>query len=167
MQLDIFIPGTPKPAGSKRAFLIRHKDGSPVMKNGRAIINTVDTSGKKGKDWRGDIQAAVLKATEMAPLRTESLTVWMIFYMPRPKSHFRTGKYAGILKDSAPLFYNHLQAPDALKLGRAAEDALSGVLWVDDKQVRGWYEKRWSDDGRIGLNLKVQSTSELIAEKQP
>ena len=55
------------------------------------------------------------------------------FYLPRPNSHFRTGKNAKRIKDNAPLY--HVVKPDATKLIRAAEDALTGVVWRNNAQV--------------------------------
>ena len=159
MILSLFIPGIPKPAGSKRPFLIRNKTGAPVFKNGRPLIVVTDTSGKAGKDWRADVRAAVQTARAGAPLESGSLTVHMTFYMPRPKSHYGTGKNASVLKDSAPKFYEHLQDPDALKLARAVEDALTGVLWVDDNQLRGAQQKLWSREGKTGMLLTVEKTT--------
>jgi len=162
MILNIFIPGIPRPAGSKRAIPIyRGKKGQARTFTGHSVV--VDTSGQKGKDWRADVRAMVQKERAGAPLETGSLTVFMTFYLPRPKSHFGTGKNATVLKEKAPDFYEHLYTPDALKLGRAVEDSLTGVLWKDDCQVRGWYAKEWTEN-HPGLNLVVFRTSRnLIA----
>jgi crossover junction endodeoxyribonuclease RusA len=55
------------------------------------------------------------------------------FRMPRPKSHFRTGKHAGEIRSDAPLL--HITKPDTTKLVRAAEDGATGILWADDSQI--------------------------------
>ena len=53
--------------------------------------------------------------------------------MPRLKGHYGTGKNAGTLKPSAPLF--HTSKPDLDKLVRCIKDALTGIAWKDDAQV--------------------------------
>lgn len=55
------------------------------------------------------------------------------FYFARPKSHSGTGRNAGKLKPSAPAL--HTTKPDVSKLTRAVEDALSGIVYLDDSQV--------------------------------
>jgi len=55
------------------------------------------------------------------------------FYLPRPKSHYGTGKNKGALKESAPWY--HIATPDIDKLVRCVLDALTGVAWKDDSQV--------------------------------
>lgn len=119
MTYTFFVPGTPKPGGSKRAFIIK----------GRAILT--DASGKAGKDWRGDVKVFARGRIDK-PL-AGALTLKVDFHMPRPKSHYRTGKHAGVLRDDAPVW--HTSKPDATKLLRSLEDALTGIAWADDSQI--------------------------------
>ena len=122
-----------------------------------------DASGKAGKDWRADVRGVAQDAWAGKPLETKSLTVSMVFYMPRPKSHYGTGKNIDLTKDSSPLFYEHLQTPDALKLGRSVEDALTKVIWKDDCILRGWYEKVWTNrTTKPGMKLTVWRTEALV-----
>ena len=54
--------------------------------------------------------------------------------LPRPKSHFGTGKKASMLKDSAPT--RHAAKPDVDNLAKAAMDALTTLgFWADDDQI--------------------------------
>jgi Holliday junction resolvase RusA-like endonuclease len=55
------------------------------------------------------------------------------FTLRRPKGHFGTGRNARKLKPSAACW--PVVKPDATKLLRAIEDALTGVVWTDDAQV--------------------------------
>ena len=56
----------------------------------------------------------------------------MVFRLLRPKGHYR-GEIVRELRVSAPVY--HIIRPDALKLGRAVEDALSGIVYQDDAQI--------------------------------
>ena len=55
--------------------------------------------------------------------------------MPRPKSHYRQGKYAGILKDNIPKHYT--KCSDIDNLAKFILDTLQGDdgFFIDDKQV--------------------------------
>lgn len=64
------------------------------------------------------------------------LTVHATFTFPRPKAHYRTGKNASLLRDDAPEY--HTSAPDLDKLQRALGDAMTGVVYRDDKQIAQW-----------------------------
>jgi Holliday junction resolvase RusA-like endonuclease len=58
------------------------------------------------------------------------LHVVCAFIFPRPKGHYRTGKNAHLLKDSAPYF--HTGTPDVDNLTKFVGDALNGIFWKDD-----------------------------------
>jgi Holliday junction resolvase RusA-like endonuclease len=62
------------------------------------------------------------------------ISLHLVFYFVRPRTHFKTGKKTwNVLREDAPLFYT--SAPDVDKLARAVLDALSGILFIDDRQV--------------------------------
>lgn len=119
--ITFFVPGTPAPGGSKRAFINR--------RTGRAIV-TDDC--KRNKPWRERVAWTAREHYDGAPI-SEPLSVMWTFVMPRPKSHYRTGKHAGELRSDAPTY--HTKKPDATKLVRAAEDALTGIIWTDDSVI--------------------------------
>ena len=128
--INFFVSGVPKPAGSKNAFAIR-RSGVPT---GQVVVT--DSSGKSGKQWRNAVAAAAREAARehrLAEPLTDPVSSSFLFVMPRAASHYRTGKCAHVLRDDAPT--EHVKAPDAIKLTRSAEDALKGILWVDDAQV--------------------------------
>ena len=62
-----------------------------------------------------------------------AIKIDVLFYMPRPKSHYRTGKFSGILKDTAPMW--HTGRPDLDNLVKFISDALNGVFYKDDSQI--------------------------------
>ena len=121
--IAFFVAGLPRPAGSKRAF--------PIKKNGVFTGKTaVADSNPKAKDWKCDVAHAAAKAMEGKALLTGPVKVEFTFCMPRPKYQFRKD---GSLKYGAP--YWHTVKPDALKLARGVEDALTGIVWNDDSQI--------------------------------
>jgi len=73
-----------------------------------------------------------------------AIGVFMVFRLPRPKSHYGTGKNAGKLKDSAPQY--HTQRPNIDNLEKFVADYMTGVAWVDDCQiVKCVTQKEWTD----------------------
>lgn len=121
MTLDFTVPGIPAPGGSKR-FVGFGK------KTGRAIL--IDAAGQKNKDWRNAVAWAGKEAIGLQPLMSGPLRVDFTFLMPRPKGHLNS---KGEVKPSAPAY--PITKPDALKLARSTEDALTGVVWGDDSQT--------------------------------
>ena len=61
------------------------------------------------------------------------IKIQFVVTLPRPKSHFRTGKYEGIMKDTAP--FHHIKRPDLDNLEKLFLDAANGVVYKDDSQV--------------------------------
>lgn len=129
-ELSFKVRGIPAPQGSKNAYVNKH--------TGR--VNLVESAGDRLKAWRTSVHAAAILAATTArkkydwkrPKGAVQVNVW--FLMPRPKSHYRTGKYADLLKDNAPLA--HTFKPDTDKLLRSTMDALvtSGVI-KDDSTI--------------------------------
>jgi Holliday junction resolvase RusA-like endonuclease len=124
VKISFFVPGIPAPGGSKR--FVGHS-----KKTGRAIL--IDAAGERNKNWRsivGIVGSAKMRAELLAMQFNGPLRVRFDFVMPRPKAHFNS---KGDLKPSAPLY--HTTKPDALKLARSTEDALTGIVWNDDAQT--------------------------------
>lgn len=91
-------------------------------------------------------QLKILFSERPHPEFAEGKVFGSVFYVfPRPKNHFRTGKYSGELKEEYKNIA-HTSRPDVLKLQRTFEDALSGIIWKDDSQVSyGNLEKFYHD----------------------
>ena len=99
---------------------------------------------RRAHPWKHDVRAACKAALlrsgarGLHPLGT-ALAVEMVFRFPRPKSHYRTGRFAGELKPNAPTF--HTAKPDADNCAKAVLDALGrfdqcpNLLWCDDAQI--------------------------------
>ncbi len=137
-RLNFFVPGIPRPQGSKRAL-------------GRGVM--VESS-KYVADWRQDVkQAAWTYRLEHAPL-DEPLGVRLDFYLPRPKAHLDADgntrpKYAA----SRPT-----GRPDVDKLVRAVLDGISSAgLWRDDSIVVDLRAHKWYADDVIGVEVLIYS----------
>jgi Holliday junction resolvase RusA-like endonuclease len=115
-----FVPGQPRPGGSKRAFY------NPVLK--RSMI-TEDC--KKTKDWRTSVG---FKAAELIKVPFDTaVQVEFVFCLQRPKGHYGSGRNSGRVRGSAPRW--PAVKPDVTKLIRSTEDALTKIAWRDDSQV--------------------------------
>lgn len=120
MTLTITVPGIPAPQGSKKAY----------VRGGRAIMVEANP---RTKSWRSTVTAYALTTKPSAPL-LGPVNLAAEFVMPRPQSHFRTGRHAGQLRDDAP--GSCAKKPDLSKLIRAVEDSLTDAgWWRDDAQV--------------------------------
>lgn len=153
--LSFFVSGIPQTAGSKRAFPISRKgDNGQRVFTGRHII--VDAN-PKAKDWKAQVahegELAMNLPADRQGLLDGALEVRFTFQMPRPQNHWSNSKkYGDRLKANAPI--RPITRPDCLKMARAAEDALTGVIWHDDSQiVIERLEKRYSD--KPGLLVEV------------
>lgn len=143
-QIDFFVPGLPRPGGSKRAF-INPKTKRPIV--------TEDNS--RSKDWRASV-AQVASAAMERPLEG-ALAITFVFCMPRPRGHY--GK-RGLLP-SAPA--HPTTRPDVLKLARSTEDALTGIAYRDDAQiVHETLIKAYGDP--IGCRVAIRALSEFRAQ---
>lgn len=147
---DVF--GTPAPQGSKKAFPGKRKDGTYTGK-----FSLVESAGDRLKEWRAEVQAAAMVAkvhAEWAPA-SGPVMVEIVFYLPRPKAHYGSGRNAGVLKDSAPAVPT--TRPDSDKLARAVLDALTmAAVYVDDSQVVELRAgKRFADSRAPGASITV------------
>lgn len=128
--IRFFAAGKPEPQGSKKAFVMKI-EGRPgtSAKDYRAII--VDDN-PEGKKWKKIVATTARMVHTGAPI-TGPLQIDITFTVERPQGHFGTGKNAGNVKGSAPEFPE--VRPDVLKLARAVEDSLTGLIYEDDAQI--------------------------------
>jgi Holliday junction resolvase RusA-like endonuclease len=117
--VSFIVLGPPAPAGSKQAF----------VRGGKAIVT--DAS-KRSRPWKSRVSAAAQDAMNGAEPFDGPVLLRLTFTVKRPLSHFKsTGELgaAGIRKPWPT------SRPDALKLARAVEDALTGIVYRDDAQI--------------------------------
>lgn len=143
--LSFFIAGNPKPAGSKRGFYI------PSLK--RVVITDANPN---SRDWKTDVKHEAQR-NYSGELLEFPINLRLTFTQLRPKSHYRTGANAHLLRDSAPK--RPTSKPDVLKLARGVEDALTGIVWKDDAQIVDEYlSKRFGT--QPGCHVEIQEAGE-------
>lgn len=138
------VVGIPQPAGSKRAFSIK-KGGVHIGKV------AVTDSNPKSREWKTLVQVIAARYMRDKGLEMSDcpITLDLRFYYTRPKGHYNS---KGLLTPSAPR--RHTIKPDATKLLRGTEDALTGVVYRDDSQVcRLIVTKEYSD--KPGVDIRV------------
>lgn len=112
------VYGRPQQRGSKRAM---------PLKNGKTIM--VDDN-KKSRSWMDTVAAEAAAAWNGRDLLQGPVAISVAFEFKRPKSHMRSN---GEIKPAAPELFT--SSPDLDKLLRALGDAMTGVVYADDRQV--------------------------------
>jgi len=136
--VTLTVYGLPAPQGSKRSY-------GP----GRMV-----ESSKNVKPWREAVKFAALDLLKHAdgwvPL-DGPLSLAVVFTFTRPRGHYRTGRNAHLLRDSAPA--RPIGYPDLSKLVRSTEDALTDAgIWADDSRVVEMNAaKRYANEGPDAL----------------
>ena len=127
------VPGVCQPAGSKRFV---------GVKGGRGIV--LDAN-KNAAGWKERVALAAAEAKQKAGYREPwagPLHLIVHVQRARPRGHF-TSK--GAVRATAPAF--PVTKPDLTKLIRGIEDALTGIIWIDDSQVVSQTAiKYWHDE---------------------
>jgi len=124
MNVSFFVHGNPQTAGSRSFY--------GFTKSGKAIMAPAN---KQQKSWQELVRIEAQLALPLAwkfPI-AGPVTLATLWVLPRPKNHYRTGKYCGTLRKDAPSIC--AVKPDEDKLQRALRDALTKIVWQDDAQV--------------------------------
>lgn len=130
--LRFFVAGKPQTAGSKTAVPMGARLG--VIEAGSK------ESRARKRSWRGDLRDAALGALDdrerLSGARefTGPLALTVVIVRRRPSAQMGSGRNAGVVKAWA-LDVLPVERPDTLKIVRAAEDALTGVVWPDDSRL--------------------------------
>jgi Holliday junction resolvase RusA-like endonuclease len=154
------VVGQPKGAGSKDPHMHVSADGPKMWVS--------DNAGPAGKEWRAAIAYVASRAMDgraLFDLETP-LYVELTVLRGRGGGHFGQGRNAGKLLPSAPL-YPHTK-PDAVKLARALEDALTGVVWQDDSRNAVVHvEKVYAEPGEpTGAHVRIWTLPSTLGRAQ-
>ena len=127
--------------------------GQPRPRARRAGKRIIMYDPKTAHKWRETV--AMVAGAAIKRQLEGPLDVSLVFFFPRPKSHYGTGKNSDVLKASAPTY--HTQKPDIDNVCKSTLDAMNDVVYGDDKQVvKLLAEKRWAHQpGQAGLALRV------------
>jgi len=137
--LTFTVYGHAAPAGSKRALPFGGRAG------GRPII--VDDS-KRSRPWKQEIAGVARETMDGRELYDEPLALVLVFYVPRPRSHYG----ARGLRPTAPEY--PAKRPDLLKLARGVEDALSSIVYRDDALIVDEHlSKRYGEPERLEVTV--------------
>lgn len=130
------VVGRPAPQGSKNYMgKGRFKEQSPHV-----------------AAWRNDVRNAALQHFGEALIDGPIFT-HIAFLFRRPKNHYVSGNPGKPLKADAPFW--HINSPDRDKLERATNDALTGAIWIDDKQVAGTLSQKFYVEDQEGAIIRV------------
>lgn len=135
--IEFYVPGKPVPQGGMTAFARGNK------------VRVVNKSSDQLKNWRALV---TLTAAQHFPKPLAGpVCVVVVFSLPRPKSHYGTGRNADVLKASAPS--HPTTKPDLDKLVRACLDALSTVAFEDDSQVVSVIARKRYGEASTGISI--------------
>jgi Holliday junction resolvase RusA-like endonuclease len=117
--VSFVVTGIPQPKGSAKAFVPK-KWADDAYRRGVAPRAVVTHDNPRTKGWQ---QLVADQAQKVAGVIFDGPTVLTVtFYLPRPQ----------YLRDRIE---PHVTPPDLDKLVRCVTDALTGILYHDDKQV--------------------------------
>ena len=135
----------PQPGGSKTGFAYK------VKATGKHRVSIVDAN-KNAKPWKEVVRSVAREYWGDKPPRTDALRVDFTYVLRRPKSHYGTGRNAGKLKPSAPIYPT--VKPDVLKLTRSTEDALTKLVYLDDSIIVDEnLRKRYGDEYQTTIDV--------------
>ena len=103
-----------------------------VMSKGGRMFAHVYEPGRKdspARQWKSNVKAAAVNEQMKGkfPIWDGPIMMSAIFYLPRPAAYCRN-------KDPDGAIY-HITKPDTDNLIKGVKDALSGILYHDDKQI--------------------------------
>lgn len=163
-------PGTPSPEVCRgrndgqactAMILVTKFDvvGLPAPQGSKAYLGKgrFRESSKHLPAWRNDVREAAGKAFGEALINGPVFT-YIEFRFPRPKNHYVNNDPSRDLKSTAPRWHFSYNGPDLDKLQRGTNDALTGVIWVDDGQVAGGVSTKVY--GGSGATIAVYSLTE-------
>ena len=146
MIVEFEVYGNPVTQGSKRAFVPRRSDGSIVTRpDGSPVVRVQDDAKARLLPWRQEVGQVARLAMGGAPPHDGPVTLEILFVLAEPQK---------LPKRVAC----HIKVPDLDKLVRAIKDALTGVVYLDDKQV---------DRTRVGKEYGQAPGVQIMARTRP
>lgn len=137
--IEFFVPGSPAPQGSKKAFRNQHTGRIQMTESSKAL-----------GPWRERVALASHLAMGGGALLDVAVVVNLEFVLPRPKSAPRRSTPPATKRNG-----------DIDKLARSVLDAITGVVVVDDAQVVTLHAaKRIAEIGETaGARIRVEAVA--------
>lgn len=149
------VAGVAQPRGSKTVG---------TTKDGRVFIRDDNPESKRWMETVGKAAKAAMWQASKQPTGNPVL-LQVTIYRVRPAGHFGTGKNATTVKPGAPAY--PATKPDTTKLIRGIEDAMNGVVWLDDSQVvEQRTKKRWGAVPRVEIAVYEMPATVAELERQ-
>jgi Holliday junction resolvase RusA-like endonuclease len=144
-KISFRVPGAAQSRGSKRGFAFRRANG----KLGVAMAD----SNKKSGEWMDRVSTFAHNAYDSLELIDGPVTLNVLCVFHRPLAHYSGKKNPKVVKASAPA--HKISAPDCSKLLRGIEDALTGVIYKDDRQIVSTQcAKCWGDSDYVEITIE-------------
>lgn len=151
MTLAFTVYGAALPKGNHTALLLKGMKHPIITESNRNV-----------KGWQQLVAAEASHALNRIPAAERRLLEFgvrltLAFYLPRPKKHAKRG-----------VFVPHTNKPDLDRLMRAVLDALTQVLYHDDKQVTeaivGKYFADVDDAPHVNIRVEPAPGQPLVAQ---
>jgi Holliday junction resolvase RusA-like endonuclease len=144
------VVGHPEPAGSKRTV-----PNSPDWRRRPGVTWKVLDANPNADSWKKVVAATARGAMLKHRIAVIEGPVWisMVFLVHRPKVHFRADGVTLSAEGARHLYPT--KKPDALKLARAVEDALTGIVYVDDAVIVSESLRKQFTVGPEGVQIVV------------
>lgn len=145
--IEFTVYGKPATAGSKRAIPYQKK----ADKGGGLGVRVIHDN-KRFKSFAAEIKEAAIDAAQGIAFFDGPVHLMVRIHRVRPKNHFGSGRNSGEYSANATAYPT--TKPDALKVVRAIEDALTGIIWRDDSQVVAHdLAKVWGDVEKVEVTI--------------
>lgn len=140
--VKLIILGEPM-AQKRHKTVSRGRGGHPLP-----FVKSYDPSKGDKRDLKRLVQAEAPEKPFLGPLRVD-----VYFYFSYRKGDYGTGRNAGVLKPTAPIWKD--TGKDRDNCDKLILDALTGIFWINDSQVcDGRIKKMYSEKPRTEIYIK-------------
>lgn len=122
--MDLIIMGEPKAQKRHRSVKMEKRVGDKI----HTMVRQYDPSQSDKGDFLSILQKNAPGKPFDCPIKLD-----IKLFFTRPKSHYRTGKNAHVLKDNPKTW--HVSKPDTDNCVKFIMDALNKIFWRDDSLI--------------------------------
>lgn len=116
------------------------------------------------KPWRATVSADAAEVMHGREMLVGPCALEVVFYFPRPKNHYGSGRNEHVLKPGAPLFVD--KKPDCDKLLRAIGDSLTSYVMRDDAQIAAVHAEQVYGSPRALIRVReLNGSAPTLAER--